>query len=185
MSQEYSKNGTTFYAYLRFKNLTWVETKRWITIINIFFHIFYDDVQNIDINFIPPIFIPIYLIICSVVVIVNGFFHISSRGDVKRRKIYSSFKAGKLCECLLTIVSDTTSTRSLTFERWYSVSDWFFFGVFNSLKSFKCWILYSSRCAPRWNSITVDKIDCNRQERRHLHCFPAVWHIILQCYLTC
>lgn len=131
MSQEYSKNGTAFYALLRFKNLAWVETKRWITIINFFFHIFYNDVQNIDINFIfdiPPIFIPIYLIICGVVVIVNGLFYISSRGDVKRRKIYSSFKTGKLCECLLTIVSDTTSTRSLTFERWYSVSDWFFFG---------------------------------------------------------
>ena len=85
-----------------------------------FFHIFYSDVQNIDSNFIfdiPPIFIPIYLIICGVVVIVNGLFYISSRGDVKRRKIYSSFKTGKLCECLLTIVSDTTSTRSLTFER--------------------------------------------------------------------
>ena len=109
----------------------WVETKRWITIINFFFHILYDDVQNIDINFIfdiPPIFIPIYLIICSVVVIVSGLFYVSSRGDVKRRKIYSSFKTGKLCECLLTVVSDTTSTRSLTFERWYSVSDWFFFG---------------------------------------------------------
>ena len=101
-----------------------------------FFHIFYNDVQNIDINVIfdiPPIFIPIYLIICSVVVIVNGLFYISSRGDVKRRKIYSSFKTGKLCECLLTIVSDTTSTRSLTFERWYSVSDWSFFGNFSHL----------------------------------------------------
>ena len=85
-----------------------------------FFHIFYDDVQNIDINFIfdiPPIFVPIYLIICSVVVIVNGLFYISSRGDVKRRKVYSSFKAGKFCEFLSTIFSDTTLTRSVTFER--------------------------------------------------------------------
>ena len=62
-----------------------------------FFHIFYNDVQNIDINFIfdYPLYSFQYIsIICSVVVIVNGLFYISSREDVKRRKIYSSFKAG-------------------------------------------------------------------------------------------
>ena len=83
---------------------------------NQFFFIFSTMMFKTSID-IPPIFIPIYLIICSVVVIVDGFFYISSRGDVKRRKIYSSFKTGKLCECLLTIVSDTTWTRSLPFER--------------------------------------------------------------------
>lgn len=152
-----------------------------------FFHIFYNDVQNIDINFIfdiPPIFIPIYLIICGVVVIVNGLFYISSRGDVKRRKIYSSFKTGKLSECPFNSCQWYNVHAELNFWEVIFSFRLILFRQFNSFKSFKCRILYSSRCAPRWNSI-IDKIDCNRQERRHLHCFPAVWHNILHCNLTC